>query len=142
MSRLQENASFRPAIQTMAIIALLFSAAAVNAHAAESGWKTMTVKASSYTLAPHKSRPTKPRLGAFGDVLSPGDKVVAVSRDLLRAGLTAGTRIRIEGLSGTYTVLDKMHRRWRDKIDILFDKRKRAREWGVKTVTIRYLLPK
>lgn len=101
-------------------------------------WQRLTVRASSYTLAPDETRPEGDQIGAFGDKLSPEDNVIAVSRDLLRAGLSHGTRVRIEGLDGTYTVLDKMHRRWKNKIDILFAKRRRALEWGVQTVEIRY----
>ena len=101
----------------------------------------MTVKASSYTLDPRETRPEGDQVGAFGEKLSPEDKIIAVSRDLLRAGLVAGTKVRIKGLKGTYTVLDKMHRRWRNKIDILFARRKRALDWGVQTVTIRYQPP-
>ncbi|WP_423822292.1 hypothetical protein V5738_18390 [Salinisphaera sp. SPP-AMP-43] len=101
-------------------------------------WRRLTVRASSYTLAPDETRPEGDQIGAFGDKLSPEDNVIAVSRDLLRAGLSHGTRVRIEGLDGTYTVLDKMHRRWKNKIDILFAKRRRALKWGVQTVEIRY----
>jgi len=71
-------------------------------------------------------------------VLEPGDKAIAVSRDLIRQGLTHGTKIRIEGLPGTYTVQDKMNKRWRNKIDILFRKKTRAREWGRQKVEIEY----
>lgn len=103
------------------------------------GWQTMEVTATSFTLAEEETKRGNVGLTAFGDLLEPTSKAIAVSRDLLRKGLSYGTRIRVEGLPGVYTVRDKMHRRWRDKIDILFARKKRALEWGRQTVTIRYL---
>lgn len=103
-------------------------------------WETMQVTASSFTLAEDETKRGNIGLTAFGDVLQPGDKAIAVSRDLIRQGLTHGTKIRIEGLPGTYTVQDKMNKRWRNKIDILFTKKKRARQWGRQKVEIEYLV--
>ncbi|MES1924206.1 hypothetical protein [Salinisphaera sp. T31B1] len=103
------------------------------------GWQTMEVTATSFTLAEDETKRGNVGLTAFGDLLEPTSKAIAVSRDLLRKGLSYGTKIRVEGLPGVYTVRDKMHRRWRDKIDILFARKKRALEWGRQTVTIRYL---
>lgn len=101
-------------------------------------WETMQVTASSFTLAEEETKRGNIGLTAFGDVLEPGDKAIAVSRDLIRQGLTHGTKIRIEGLPGVYTVQDKMNKRWRNKIDILFRKKTRAREWGRQKVEIEY----
>ena len=64
---------------------------------------------------------------------------VAVSRDLLRKGLTYGTMIRIEGLEGRYMVMDKMHKRWKQKIDIYMGNDVQAAlDWGVREVTIHW----
>ncbi|GAB3672991.1 3D domain-containing protein [Salinisphaera aquimarina] len=104
-------------------------------------WETMEVTATSFTLAEEETKRGNVGLTAFGDQLKPTSKAVAVSRDLIDEGLTHGTKIRIEGLPGTYTVQDKMHRRWRDKIDILFAKKQRARNWGRQKVEIQYLVP-
>ncbi|RJS93246.1 3D domain-containing protein [Salinisphaera sp. Q1T1-3] len=104
-------------------------------------WSRMEVRASSYTLDPRETRAAGDQIGAFGHKLSPDQKIIAVSRDLFRAGLIDGTEVRIEGLDGVYTVRDKMHRRWREKIDILFAKRARALKWGIQTVTIHYRPP-
>ena len=101
-------------------------------------WETLEVTATSFTLAEEETKRGNIGLTAFGDQLEPGDKAIAVSRDLIRLGLTHGTKVRVEGLPGTYTVQDKMHRRWRNKIDILFTKRKRALEWGRKKIEIQY----
>lgn len=103
-------------------------------------WETMQVTASSFTLAEEETKRGNIGLTAFGDVLEPGDKAIAVSRDLIRQGLTHGTKIRIGGLPGTYTVQDKMNKRWRNKIDILFRKKTRARKWGRQKIEIEYLV--
>lgn len=77
--------------------------------------------------------------GAWGDTLKPGMKAIAVSRDLLDSGLTRGTRVRIDELPGEYKVMDKMNRRWTKKIDIYMGAiEKDAKEWGKRTVTIRW----
>lgn len=101
-------------------------------------WETLEVTATSFTLAEEETKRGNIGLTAFGEQLEPGDKAIAVSRDLIRLGLTHGTKVRVEGLPGVYTVQDKMHRRWRNKIDIFFSKRKRALEWGRKNIEIQY----
>lgn len=80
-----------------------------------------------------------PFLTAWGDRLKPGVKAIAVSKDLIKKGLTRGTKVKIEGLEGRYTVLDKMHRRWRKKIDIYMGNDvAAARQWGRRKVVIRW----
>ena len=50
-----------------------------------------------------------------------------------------GDKIKIKGLEGEYLVLDKMHSRWRKKIDIYMGKdRREAKRWGKRTVTIHW----
>ena len=47
--------------------------------------------------------------------------------------------MRIDGLQGQYTVLDKMNERWQERIDIFMDNDvARAKEWGERKVTIRW----
>jgi 3D (Asp-Asp-Asp) domain-containing protein len=76
-------------------------------------------------------------VAAWGDRLEPGMRSIAVSRDLLDLGLGRGTRVRIEGLAGEYVVLDKMHGRWRRKIDVYMGTdREAARRFGVRRVRI------
>lgn len=102
------------------------------------GEKQMTVKASAYNSVVAQTN-ADPTLAAWGDRLKPGMKAVAVSRDLIRQGLTHNTLIEIEGLPGKYRVLDKMNKRWTRKIDIYMGKDvEAAREWGVREVTIRW----
>jgi len=128
----------------IAVLLLTLGSAVLTQPALAAGkpvWQSMEVTATSFTLAEEETKKGNAGLTAFGDLLKPTSKAIAVSRDLLRKGLTHGTRIRVEGLPDVYTVRDKMHRRWRDKIDILFAKRQRALNWGKQTVTIQYLAP-
>jgi 3D (Asp-Asp-Asp) domain-containing protein len=64
-------------------------------------------------------------------------KAIAVSRDLIPVGLDHKTEVSIEGLKGKYVVLDKMNKRWKQKIDIYMglDEHK-ARNWGKRKVNI------
>jgi 3D (Asp-Asp-Asp) domain-containing protein len=67
---------------------------------------------------------------------------VAVSDDLLDLGLVRGTRVRIEGLPGEFTVLDRMHSRWRRSIDIYMGKDiDAALNWGRRDVRIFWQTP-
>ena len=77
---------------------------------------------------------------AWGDKLRPGMRAVAVSRDLLALGLERGTRVEIDGLSGEYVVMDKMHRRWTRRVDLFMGKDvQRALDWGKRRMRIRCL---
>lgn len=101
-------------------------------------WRSLEVTASAYTSAAGETH-GDPNEGAWGDRIEPGVRAIAVSRDLVERGLTRGTRVRIEGLPGTWKVLDKMNRRWKRKIDIYMGTdRERALEWGKRTVTIQW----
>lgn len=100
--------------------------------------RTLQVTAAAYnsTVAQTDSRPTE---AAWGDSLVPGLRAIAISRDLIPLGLGQGVSVRIEGLAGEYTVLDKMDGRWKKRIDIYFGKDvEAAREWGEQTVVIRW----
>ena len=77
--------------------------------------------------------------GAWGDRLKPGKKTIAVSHDLLALGLTRGVQVEIEGLSGLYTVMDRLPSRWSRRIDIYMGTDVRAaRRWGRRDVQIRW----
>jgi 3D (Asp-Asp-Asp) domain-containing protein len=77
--------------------------------------------------------------GAWGDRLEPGMKTIAVSHDLIALGLTRGAVVRIEGLPGEYTVLDRLPSRWSRRIDVYMGKdRRAARAWGRREVQIRW----
>jgi 3D (Asp-Asp-Asp) domain-containing protein len=79
----------------------------------------------------------QPDIAAWGDRLRPGMRAIAVSHDLLKLGLTRGAHVRIDGLPGKWVVLDRMHSRWRKRIDIYMGVDVRAaRRWGRKQVRI------
>ena len=103
---------------------------------AASGEQTLRVKASAYNSVRGQTDRT-PAIGAWGDSLAPGMKVIAVSNDLIELGLERGQVVRIRGLDGEYVVRDRMSRRWSRKIDIYMGTDvKAARQWGVREVEI------
>lgn len=104
--------------------------------------KSMEVTASAYNSLAAQTHNDHPALTAWGDTLKPGMKAIAVSRDLIDSGLVYGTKVKIEGLDGTYVVRDKMNKRWTKKIDIYMGvSRQKAINWGKKKVTIRWEKP-
>jgi len=101
--------------------------------------RKLSVTATAYTS--HSGQTDKtPFLAAWNNRIRPGMKIIAVSRDLIyRYGITNGSKVRISGLSGIYTVRDKMNKKWRKKIDIYMGtSRWRALRWGRRRVTIYY----
>lgn len=108
----------------------------------EEDWVSLNVKASAYNSIEEQTKQGNVGLAAWGDVLKPGVKAIAVSNDLLKQGMTHNTRVKIEGLDGIYLVKDRMHPRWKNKIDIYMGVDvKKARRWGVKRVNISYAPP-
>lgn len=106
--------------------------------AAEAGERSLTVVATAYNSLPGQTQ-GDPRVAAWGDVLVPGMRTVAVSPDLLKLGLRRGVRVRIDGLRGEFVVLDKMPARWRRRIDLYMGTDEAAAlAWGRRTVTIRF----
>ena len=115
------------------IIALILSVFGCNGRN-----KTLEVTASAYTSSIGETDST-PSLTAWGDTLKPGMKAIAVSRDLIKMGLSHGIQVSIDGLDGQYIVLDKMNKRWTKKIDIYMGlDKKAAKEWGKKQVIIHW----
>ena len=97
---------------------------------------TLKVTATAYNSLTGQTQ-GDPNLTAWGDRLEPGMKAIAVSRDLLAMGLTRGVQISIEGLPGTYVIMDKLHARWKLRIDIYMGTDiNAARQWGRREVTI------
>ncbi len=102
-----------------------------------SGRHRLRVTATAYTS--HRGQTDKtPFLAAWNNRIRPGMKIIAVSRDLLtRYGLRNGSRVKIGGLRGYYTVRDKMNKRFRKRIDIYMGlNRRKALQWGRRSVTI------
>jgi len=99
---------------------------------------SMTVTATAYTASRRETDST-PYTTAFNEKLRMDDRIIAVSRDLEKMGLTHNTLVRIEGRDGVYRVGDRTHKRWRKRIDIFMGKdRKRALKWGKRKVTIHW----
>jgi len=69
-------------------------------------------------------------------------RALAVSDDLFESGLGFGARVEIEGLPGEWIVMDRMHSRWRRKIDVyLGSDLEAAKHFGKKRVRIRWQPP-
>jgi 3D (Asp-Asp-Asp) domain-containing protein len=120
-------------------VIVLFFIITVFSCKEEEQWVSMEVTASAYnsTIAQTDG---SPNITAWGDTLQPTTKSIAVSRDLIKKGLTHNTKVKIEGFEGIYVVNDKMHSKWRNKIDIYFGTDvNAARQWGRKKVEIRFL---
>ncbi|WP_121346023.1 3D domain-containing protein [Gillisia mitskevichiae] len=111
-------------------------------HVEAVNWKTVEVTASAYNSLAYQSQ-GNPKITAWGDTLKPGMNVIAISRDLLKKGLVYNTPVKIDGLSGIFFVKDKMHHRWKNKIDIYMGKDvQKAKNWGRKKISIQYLVQK
>ena len=103
------------------------------------GKKRLRVTATAYSSHVGQTDST-PFLAAWNNRIRPGMKIIAVSRDLLTTyGLRNGSKVRIAGLSGLYTVRDKMNKRYRKRIDIYMGvNRRRALRWGRRSVVIHF----
>ena len=98
--------------------------------------KTLEVTATAYNSVEAQTS-AQPFLTAWGYVLKPNDKAIAISRDLIDMGLTNGVKVKIDGLDGEYIVRDKMNKRFTKRIDIYMGLDvKKAKDWGKKQVTI------
>jgi len=101
------------------------------------GTHKLRVTATAYTSHENQTDDT-PFLAAWNNRLVPGEKSIAVSRDLLsRFGMRNGTKVRISGLKGYYEVRDKMNKRYKKRIDIYMGLNlKKALKWGRRSVVI------
>ncbi|ADV45669.1 LysM peptidoglycan-binding domain-containing protein [Nitratifractor salsuginis] len=97
----------------------------------------MRVVATAYTSHRNQTDST-PFLAAWNNRIRPGMKIIAVSPDLIRKyGITNGTKVKISGLRGIYTVRDKMNPRLHNHIDIYMGTdRRRALRWGRRRVIL------
>ncbi len=128
-------------IRFVVILILVFSLSCKEDSNQKYEWKTLEVTATAYNSLAYQTD-LDPHITAFGDSLKPGLRFIAVSRDLLAIGLKHNTPVTIEGLEHLYLVKDKMHSRWRNKIDIYMGLNvKAAKSWGRKKVTIKYQVP-
>lgn len=100
-------------------------------------WDSLEVTASAYNSLSWQTGPGNPAITAWGDTLKPDMKAIAVSRDLIKKGFDHNTPVKIEGFDGEFLVKDKMHYRWKNKIDIYMGNDvEKAREWGRRKVKI------
>jgi 3D (Asp-Asp-Asp) domain-containing protein len=105
-------------------------------------WHPLKVTATAYNSVVSQTD-SNPHLTAFGDSLRPGMKYIAVSKDLHKKGMKHNTPVKIDGFEGVYLVKDKMHARWKNKIDIYMGMDvKAAKNWGRKKIAIEYGVPK
>ena len=93
---------------------------------------TRVVRATAYNAEPGQTDST-PDICAWGDKVRPG--IIAISRDLEKSGLTRGKEVHIEGI-GKVVVMDRMHHRKRNQIDLYMENYKDAVEFGVKELII------
>lgn len=119
--------------------AAVLAAMALHGGCIPVGEDTIEVTVSAYNSHPNQTDET-PYVAAWGDRLEPGMRSIAVSRDLIPLGFVRGARVRIEGFPGRrFLVLDKMHHRWRRRIDIYMgDDLEAARKWGTRRLRVHY----
>ena len=101
-------------------------------------WLSVSVTATAYNSLELQGQGNA-KITAWGDTLKPGVQSIAVSRDLIKKGLTYKTPVKIEDFDGLFIVNDKMHARWGNKIDIYMGiDKKKALEWGRRKVVISF----
>lgn len=100
-------------------------------------WDSLSVTVSAYNSVPYQTGAGGANITAWGDTLKPGVNAIAVSRDLLKKGLKYNTPVKIQGFDETFLVKDKMHYRWKNKIDIYMGEDiQKARKFGRKKLCI------
>jgi len=92
----------------------------------------LTVTATAYNSLPAQTDST-PFIAAWGDRVFYG--MVAVSRDLEAAGITRGTVVHLESL-GYFIVLDRMHKRKRNQVDVWMRTQQEALKFGLKKLKL------
>ena len=101
-------------------------------------WQPLTVTVTAYNSLAYQTS-SNPHITAWGDSLVPGMQCIAVSRDLITRGLKHNTPVKIDGFEGIFLVKDKMHTRWKNRIDIYMDLDvKKAKNWGKRKVKIKF----
>ncbi len=126
------------------ICIIIFFQSCKNIHSEDHGvdWDTICVTATAYNSL-HYQTENDPNITAWGDTLKPGMKAIAVSRDLLKMGLDHNSKVKIEGFDSIFLVKDKMHYRWRYRIDIYMgENAEKAREFGRKKLNLAYIFEK
>ena len=126
-------------LKTVTLLSLLSSQIV-----AESNYQytdSIKVTATAYSSST-KETDASPYLAAWRNTLDPKVPSIAVSRDLLDIGLTNGMKVHIKGFEGEFLVLDKMNKRWKNKIDIYMgDDRQKALKFGKRKVEVYWIDP-
>ena len=105
-------------------------------------WDTLCVTATAYNSRAYQTD-GNPSITAWGDTLKPGMNVIAISRDLMDLGIDHNSQVKIEGFDSVFVVKDKMHYRWRHRIDIYMGNDvQKAREFGRKKLNLAYIFNK
>lgn len=118
------------------LLAIMLGVSAYVVYDSTTHSHTRTVTATAYTSAVSQTDST-PYTPACGGDLRDGTPTVAVSNDLWKAGLRCGRVIMIRGQQ--FTVRDKMHKRWSNRIDIYHgDDLAAARAFGKRRLEINY----
>ncbi len=94
--------------------------------------RILLVKATAYNALPAQTDST-PTICAWGDPVRPG--VIAISRDLEKLGLTRGKEVYVKGY-GKKVVMDRMHRRKRNQIDLFMEEYDDAMQFGIRELEI------
>ncbi len=119
-------------------LVLIFCACG-NGKKMEDNAITLQVTATAYNTTENQTKAGNDGIAAWGDTLVPGEKAIAVSRDLIMKGLTHNKAVKIEGLEGEYIVKDKMNKRYTNRIDIYMGNDiKAAKAWGSQKVKITF----
>ena len=106
-------------------------------------WIPLKVTATAYNSLPYQTSYEHPAITAWGDSIKPGVKWIAVSRDLLRNGLSYNTLVKVDTFEGYYLVKDKMNIKWKNRIDIYMGEDvEAAKKWGRRKIMIKYAVPK
>lgn len=105
-------------------------------------WDTICVTATAYNSVDYQTE-GNPRITAWGDTLKPGMHAIAVSRDLIDLGLDHNAKVKLEGFDSIFLVKDKMHYRWRHRIDIYMGTNvNKAKKFGRKRINLAYIFKK
>ena len=126
-------------MKILSVFVLLFTIYACGVSEEKDHEDTIEVTATAYNSTIAQTKNKNIGLAAWGDTLVPGEKAIAVSRDLIEKGLTHKKLVEIEGLEGEYIVKDKMNKRWTNRIDIYMGRdKKAAKNWGKRKVRITF----
>lgn len=95
--------------------------------------KQLRVTVTAYNSVTWQTKAGNPSVAAWGDTLKPGMRALAVSRDLEKLGLKHGQEVYIQGVPGRWVVLDRMHYRFRKRVDLYMGRDvKAAKDWGIR----------